>query len=186
MKNSPMSEEGTKWNYNRRPVVALNTKGEVAGYFQSLKKAAECAGCTYHTLWDAIRNERICRKFRWMYESDYRKVWMEGNTDQLQFNAAERRGIAVKAGIHAMDAQKKERWKKAIADYQRSTYASGGNEHLRQMQMNCRKSVTVIETGDVFPSITEFCKVYNVSPANAVSVLKGRRASVAGVHLKYK
>ena len=54
-----------------------------------------------------------------------------------------------------------------------------------KLGVQSRKSIVCIETGRVFPSITEACKIMNVSSTSMNNCLKGKQKTCCGYHWKY-
>ena len=79
----------SKSQYKRginHPVVAVNPDGTVAGYFESIKEAAEKSGRERHSITNSCQRKSICKGFRWYYEKDFRKIYEGQRLDELKFS----------------------------------------------------------------------------------------------------
>lgn len=84
----------SKSQYKRginHPVVAVNPDGTVAGYFESIKKAAEKSGRERHSITNSCQRKSICKGFRWYYEKDFRKIYEGQRLDELKFSPNQNR-----------------------------------------------------------------------------------------------
>lgn len=80
-----MSEKGNKHPGKKRPVVAVNPDGSIAGYFECIKDAVEKYGMDRHSITDSCRLGTICRGLRWWYEEEFREIYLRGETDKLKY-----------------------------------------------------------------------------------------------------
>lgn len=80
-----MSEKGNKYPGKKRPVVAVNPDGSVAGYFECIKDAVDKYGMDRHSITDSCRRGTICRGLRWWYEEEFREIYLRGETDKLKY-----------------------------------------------------------------------------------------------------
>lgn len=80
-----MSEKGNKHPGKKRPVVAVNPDGSIAGYFECIKDAVDKYGMDRHSITDSCRLGTICRGLRWWYEEEFREIYLRGETDKLKY-----------------------------------------------------------------------------------------------------
>lgn len=80
-----MGIKGYKHPGKKKVVVAVNPDGSVERVFDYIKDAAAYYGCDRHSI------SRICRKgitahgFKWFYEEDFRRIYMNCELEKLQW-----------------------------------------------------------------------------------------------------
>ena len=79
--------EGQRKRYKslEKSVVAVNPDGSMAGCFDSIKVAHEKYHLTRHLIVRSCRQGGLYRGYRWMFEDEYRKAWLEGRTADLAY-----------------------------------------------------------------------------------------------------
>lgn len=165
------------------PIVSVDEKGEMAGYFDSTAQAARCLGMHLGNLHRAVRKGRICKGKRWMYESDYRDYWMEGRTGELAYSEHEIRSQrAVRSWNRLTPEQKKERGR-LISKAHRAS-AKVRNSDTTAAWKATSRAVMCVNTGERFESISNCARSLGVSPSGASRALReGKR--IKGYVIKY-
>lgn len=171
--------------YGRRCVVSVAPSGDIIGSFDSITQAAQAIGTTVHNLWRTIRQQTFCRKLRWMYEEDYRELWMQGRTGELAYNRRQLRKDHIREALNNLPQEVKERRAKRISRYRKKLFENNPDEHLRKMQEKRMRKVRCVTTGETFDSIKLFCDKYGAKPGNAWACLNGRRKHVMGMEIEY-
>lgn len=160
-------------------VVSLNAKGEVLGYYESMKEAGRAAGVDPCTISNAVRMGVWCRKHLWMYEEDYRKHWMNGDVSKLGRSYKEYRKEVQRKRLETMGEEGRLRWKQKHSE-RRKAYL---REHPDSI-ISPRKPVFCVTTGEVFESASAFARHYNTHPSNTCrSARDGGR--IKGMIVKY-
>lgn len=154
----------------RVPVVAVNSKGEIAGYYESILEAGKMNGISPCSIANAVRLKRFCRKLRWMREEDYRVYWMEGRTDELRGSYKEYITESKKRARRNMSEESVESWKRHISE-------SYKDRIIRQPELIERrmKPIKCLVTGERFESISAAAKVIQDNPSNICRAIKDRR-----------
>lgn len=161
------------------PVVAINGDGEIAGYYESMREAAELNGLDPVTISNAVSKKHWCRKRLWMRESDYKVYWLENRTGELRNSYKQSRKDAMRKRFEAMGEEGRERWRKKHSE-NRKAYLKLHPDKIIQP----RKRVLCITTGETFDSASDFARAYGVNTSNACrSARCGGR--VKGMELKY-
>lgn len=166
-----------------KPIVSIDGKGEIAGYFESTAQAARCLGMYVANLHRAVRKGRLCKGKKWMYESDYRDYWMEGRTNELAYSEHEIRSQrAARAWSRLTPDQKKERGK-LISKAHRAS-AKVQNSDTTAAYKATSRAVMCVSTGERFESIAKCARGIGASPSGVARALKeGKR--IKGFIVKY-
>lgn len=163
----------------RIPVVCINSRGEVSGYYESMKEAARIAGVSAKTISNAIRLGKWCRKHRWMKEAHYREYWMKGRTEELKNSYRESRIEAARKRIACAGKEGCKAWfdklSKARKNYLR--------EHPERM-IKQPKRVLCTTTGEEFASASDFARKYGLHASNVCRAAR-TGIKVKGMNLKY-
>ena len=176
-----MSEKGNKHPGKKRPVVAVNPDGSVAGYFECIKDAVEKYGMDRHSITDSCRRGTICRGLRWWYEEEFREIYLRGETDKLKYTLdpnRDRLTYHFKKGHKAgngwdkcSEAKKKRR--REIARERAFQMIREGHKNFGKPKME--KPVRCITTGKEYDSL-KACSADTGIPSNQIG-----RAAKLGV-----
>ena len=176
-----MSEKGSKHPGKKRPVVAVNPDGSVAGYFERIKDAVEKYGMDRHSITDSCRRGTICRGLRWWYEEEFREIYLRGETDKLKYTLdpnRDRLTYHFKKGHKAgngwdkcSEAKKKRR--REIARERAFQMIREGHKNFGKPKME--KPVRCITTGKEYDSL-KACSADTGIPSNQIG-----RAAKLGV-----
>lgn len=161
------------------PVVAINSKGEVIGYYESMREAGEMNGLAPVTISNAVRRKLWCKKHLWMKSEDYMVYWFEKRTDELRNSYKQSRKDAMRKRFETMGEEGRERWRKKHSENRKAYLKAHPDSIVRP-----RKKVLCITTGETFESASDFARRYGVHPSNACrSAREGGK--VNGMELKY-
>ena len=81
-----MTENQRKYyESSRRKIVAVDKDGSMAGCFDSIKDLAEQHKLTKHHIVRSCKTGKLYRGVRWMYEEDYHRYWLNGQTALLSY-----------------------------------------------------------------------------------------------------
>lgn len=163
----------------RRPVVAINSKGEVIGSYDSIMEAARTNGSFPSNIDHALRFRTYHKKVLWMYEEEYRDYWMSGKTDELRNSYLKWKSETAYKRRDAMtDETKKSRARKISVA--RKAYLK---EHPGAMVTRTRP-VLCVTTGEKFDSVAGFADRYGMHPSNVCKAIRsGFKAK--GMIVKY-
>ena len=159
--------------FGRLAVVAINSKGEVAGSYESITQAARINGTECQNISKAIANRTYHRKHLWMYEKDYRNYWMEGRTDELKISWKEfcsKR--SKKRWANMSEGSKAERNRKVSL----ARRLDESNTHrMSALGISRRKKVKNYTYGEVYESVTAAAKALGSDTAYISRVIKEGR-----------
>lgn len=160
------------------PIVCIDSKGEVVGYYESMKEAGKINGIALCSVSNAVRNGVWLRKHKWMKESDYRKYWMEGRISDLQNSYKEFMKEVNKKRRSTISEDERKRINKVLSE-KRKAYL---REHPEVI--HSRKKILCVTTGEVFDSISDCARAYSLNTSNVCrSIRKGYK--VKGLTMKY-
>lgn len=159
--------------------MCITGKGEVAGYYDSMKEAARIAGVSSKTISNAIRLGQWCRKHRWMKEADYREYWMKGRTGELRNSYRESRIEAAQKRIACAGEEGCKEWFAKLSKA-RKAYLE---KHPERM-IKPPKRVLCTTTGEEFASASECARKYGVCVSNVCRAAR-TGIKVRGMNLKY-
>ena len=158
-----MAREKKRGGVPLRAVVSINPKGEIHGAFESISQAAKLYGSNIQSVWKALNYGTYFRKLRWMYEADYRELWMQGRTHELVYNRKQEFSEKVKEGIGNMTPEQKAEHNRNKSEA-RKKYL---NEHPDAFDrfahhQKCR-AVRCETTGEEFESIKACAEHYGLN-----------------------
>lgn len=166
---------------NSRPVVALSRKGEVIGYYESMRDAARMNDLCYSFIFKAIHQDMYVHGIRWMLEEEYRKYWYDGRTDELKYSPRQRNSDAMKKAWQRMSAETKERRARRISE----TKKLRGSEYMAGAVQARRKKVYCVTTGREYPSCREYADAIGVEPNKASAAIRAGK-EVRGMLAVYR
>lgn len=151
----------------RTPIVAINTDGSVAGYYDCIKQFGDMHHVDVSHLGDAIKKNRFFFGYKWMKESDYREKYMRG--EDMSYKLPEiyyaRGGIRKGMGRKFYESLSKETRSRIIEASRKSA-----TERNRKGQIGYPpKPVICITTGERFESVRQCAKHYGIKPATVYS-----------------
>lgn len=161
-----------------KAVIAVNSKGEVAGSYESMSEAARINGFNASGISHALSKGYTYKKFRWILESEYRKLWFEGSTANLCYSIRDRSSERVRKRWANASAEDKMRWRNKMSESakRRIREIPGVMESVRKA--HC-KPVLCITTGEVFESAADFARKHAAHP-NVVTMAANRGYKVWG------
>lgn len=161
----------------KKPIVAVNEKGEAASYYESVSQAAMVNGVFRRGITESLKTGAPYKGFKWMLESAYRELWFKGKTASLAFSCSRMRSdIALRRWRNMSDEKKKERSVKLSKA--RKKLISQRPEVMEPSRRVHRQPVLCVNTGECFPSIADLAKAYGLNPSSA------RTASYRGMKVK--
>ena len=157
------------------PIVAINGKGEVVGYYESISEASQANGIGRRLITEALRTGRLCSKVKWIRESEYRQLWFEGRTAELSFSSKQIRSeIAVRRWKNLTDEQRKSR--SLNLSKARKKLIQERPDVMEPSRESHRRPVLCVNTGECFRSIVELSNAYGLNPASVrACALRGIR-----------
>lgn len=165
------------------PIVSVDEKGEVFGYYDSVSDAARLSGICRRYITESLRIGRPRKGYKWMRESEYRKLWFEGRTDELSFSYRQMRFDAkVKAWRNLTEEQRKIRSRRLSES--RKRLARERPEVMEPSRESHRQPTLCVNTGECFKSVVDLSKAYGFKPSSVrTCVSRGLRHK--GCIIKY-
>lgn len=157
------------------PIVSVDEKGDIYGYYESVSEAAQLSGINRRYITDSLRIGRPRKGYRWVRESEYRKLWFEGRTDELSFSYKQMRFDAkVKAWRGLTEEQRKNRSRRLSES--RKRIVKERPEIMEPSREAHRRPVLCINTGECFRSVVELGRTYGLNPSSVRSCIsRGQR-----------
>lgn len=144
-----------------KPVVAVNSKGEVVGAYRNVQEAARVNSSQQNNIYKAISQKTYHKKVMWMWEEEYRTYWMEGRTDELRHSYREWKRDMMLKHFRDKPQGELETWKKNISA-SRKEYVKTHPD-----SMPCRrKKLLCVTTGEIYQSAVEFARKHDTVPSN--------------------
>lgn len=169
---------------NRKPVVAVNQRGEAVAYYDSAMEASRMSGINVNNLYKAINHGTRCYRLRWLHEADYRTLWMEGRTDELRFSNREIHSDRTSRQWKGMDRKRKEERCRRISERKKELFRQGRISLEHAVKARSRPLIC-FNTGEEFPSVTAFARSMGLHTTNVSKAIRlGRR--IKGLVVMYK
>ena len=166
-----MGKKGYKHPGHKHPVVAVKPDGSMGGYFEFIRDACLIYGMDWHSITDSCKRGTICFGFRWMYEEEYRKYWLQGRTHELAYKLdpnRDRRTYHWKKGHHCgsnvWSKETKEKVYKRIAEVSRQRAADPDSNWGKGWDN--LKPVRCVNTGREYKSIKEAAADVGLRPSH--------------------
>lgn len=167
-------------------VVAVWPSGKVAGFFDSIKAAAEKYGFSRDGITNCCRGrQRLCGGLNWFYEKDYMPIYFSGDASSLVLPSDSIRNPdgTFKKGHGLMKGEKR----KMTPEYRQNRRENMLRQHrlglLPHDNTKSFKAVVEIETGTVYPSIGHAAKATGYTYGGMQFLLKKpHKASKTGRH----
>lgn len=70
---------------HKKLIVAVNSDGTMAGYFESMYDLCRIYHLTNHHVAVSCNTGKLYRGMRWMWDADYKRLWLEGRTHELRY-----------------------------------------------------------------------------------------------------
>lgn len=162
-----------------RPVVAINSRGEVVASYDSISEAARINGSHASNIAHALRNHTYHRKHLWMNRDEYVKYLMEGRTQELANSYKSWKTEVGKRRYAGTSEESKKRRSEKISAARKAYIARNpGSMCKRSRRIYC------LTTGETFESGKAFADKYGTSVSNTChAARKGIR--VKGMYVKF-
>lgn len=146
-----------------KAVVAVNSKGNIAGAYKSISEAARINGFDGSGISHAISRGYTYKKLKWMLESEYRKLWFEGRTSELCYTLHERASNRVRKRWANASEESLKRWRKNMSESAKRKNREHPEVYEKVRIAHC-KPVLCITTGEVFESAAACDRAFHVHP----------------------
>lgn len=157
------------------PVVAVNNSGGVAGYYSSIAEAARVNGFSESAIHHAIASGGTSYRLRWMKEEDYRKIWEEGRTDELEYSCRRINSERARRSWSCASESRRAEWAANISRSKQRLV----REHPEVMNKIIKahmQPVMCVSTGECFESIKAFADKYGLNRISVtVAIRNGHR-----------
>lgn len=186
-----MGIKGYKHPGKKRRVVAVNPDGSVAEVFEYIKEAVAKYGMDRHSITKSCKNGSVCHGWKWFYEEDFRKIYMNCELEKLKFTLDPNRdpvkyhyikGHKAGSGYANLTEEQKQKKTTAVRAAMKRRKENGGYEESKKKLW---KTVVCLEDGKEFPSIKHASEHYNI-PANMISGCIHRIGKTRGLRFRLK
>lgn len=186
-----MGIKGYKHPGRKRVVVAVNPDGSVAEVFDYIKDAVAKYGMDRHSITKSCKHGSICHGWKWFYEEDFRRIYVNCEYEKLQFTLDPNRDPVTyrfvkghKAGsgyTKLTEEQKRKKIGRTKEAMKRRKENGGYEESARKMW----KPVVCLNDGLEFPSIKHASGHYGIPIAQISSAIH-RVGSCKGLKFRLK
>ena len=186
-----MGIKGYKHPGKKKVVVAVNPDGSVERVFEYIKDAAAYYKCDRHSITDSCRRGTVAHGFKWFYEEDFRRIYMNCEYEKLRWTPDPNRdrytyqflkGHKAGNGFHKRSEEKKQEARTDLQERNRKRWERGG--YVEPSKRNC-KPVICLTDGKEFPSVTEAARYYGFTQA-ALSGAIHRVGTIRGLKIRLK
>lgn len=186
-----MGKKGYKHPGKKRMVVAVNPDGSVAEVFEYIKDAVAKYGMDRHSITNSCKRGSICHGWKWFYEEDFRRIYMNCEYEKLRFTLDPNRDPVTyhyikghKAGsgyTRLTEEQKQKKIDHTRAAMKRRKENGGYEESKKKLW----KPVVCLNDGKEFPSITHAAEYYGI-PRHQISGAIHRIGKTRGLKIRLK
>jgi hypothetical protein len=134
-------------------IVAVGPNGDILSYYSSISEAARMNHLYKANISKAIKKHSTYRKIKWMYESEYRELWMQKRTGELSFSIHQLRSEAALKGWEGRTKEQREKHRESCRR-RRIEYLKTHPASPIKKRGNRGKPILCITTGKVYPSAT--------------------------------
>lgn len=186
-----MGIKGYKHPGRKRKVVAVNPDGSVAEVFEFIKDAVAKYGMDRHSITNSCRRGCICHGWKWYYEEDFRKIYMNCEFEKLKFTLDPnrdpvtyhfRKGHKAGNGLLKMSAETRRKKAEVARENCRKRKERGGYEESKKKLW---KPVVCLTDGKEFPSIAHAAEHYGI-PRHHISGAIHRVGTTRGLRIRLK
>lgn len=175
----------------KKVVVAVNPDGSVERVFDYIKDAAAYYGCCRHSITDSCRRGNVAHGFKWFYEEDFRRIYMNCEFEKLQWTPDPNRdrwtyrfkkGHKFGNGYGNLSEEQKRNRGETVRSAMKRRKEHGGYEELAK---KLHKPVVCLNDGKEFPSVKHASEYYGIPP-NQISGAIHRVGKVRGLKIRLK
>lgn len=186
-----MGVKGYKHPGKKKVVVAVNPDGSVERVFDYIKDAAAYYGCDRHSISRSCRLGKTAHGFKWFYEEDFRRIYMNCELEKLQWTPDPNRdrwtyrfvkGHEAGNGFFKRSEQCK---KKSIEDQRKRNHKRWEHGGYSESAKRLCKPVICLTDGKEFPSVKDAAEYYGLKRA-AVSGAIHRVGTIHGLKIRLK
>ena len=186
-----MGIKGYKHPGKKKVVVAVNPDGSVAEVFEFIKDAVAKYGMDRHSITNSCRRGSVCRGWKWFYEEDFRRIYMNCEIEKLKFTLDPNRdpvkycyikGHTAGNGFASLtEEQKRKRMENHRAAMKRRKERGGYEESRKKLW----KPVVCLEDNMEFPSVGHASEYYGI-PSQMISGAIHRVGKTRGLSFRLK
>lgn len=186
-----MGIKGYKHPGKKRKVVAVNPDGTVAEVFEYIKDAVAKYGMDRHSITNSCRRGCICHGWKWFYEEDFSRIYMNCEYEKLRFTLDPnrdpvtyhfRKGHKAGSGYARLTEEQKQKKAAATRAAMKRRKESGG---YLESAKKIWKPVICLNDGREFPSIKHASEYYGI-PRNEISAAIHRVGAARGLRIRLK
>lgn len=186
-----MGVKGYNHPGRKHKVVAVNPDGSVAEVFEFIKDAVRKYGMDRHSITNSCRRGSICHGWKWFYEEDFRRIYMNCEYERLRFTLDPNRDpvtYQLKKGHKLGNGyeRKSEETRKKMSDVARKNcLRRAADGRYKESARKNYKPVVCLTDGMEFPSIKHAAVFYNIPPG-AISSCIHRIGTTRGLRIRLK
>lgn len=186
-----MGIKGYKHPGKKKVVVAVNPDGRVERVFDYIKDAAAYYGCDRHSISRSCRKGITAHGFKWFYEEDFRRIYMNCELEKLQWTPDPNRDRWTYRFVKGHNAgngfcrRSEQRKQKAIEDQRKRNHKRWEHGGYREPAKRLCKPVICLTDGKEFPSVKDAAEYYGLKLA-AVSGAIHRVGTIHGLKIRLK
>ena len=186
-----MGIKGYKHPGRKHKVVAVNPNGSVAEVFEFIKDAVAKYGIDRHSITNSCKRGSICHGWKWFYEEDFRRIYMNCEYEKLRFTLDPnrdpvtyrlRKGHLLGNGSNKRSEEARRKMSEVARQNCLRRAANGGYKESAKKNW---KPVVCLTDGREFPSVKHASEFYNIPP-NVISACIHRIGKTRGLKIRLK
>lgn len=167
-------------NRMNSPVVAVKPDGGIALYFNNPSEAVRVGGINSGNLYQALqKKKKTANGYMWYYREEHERLWFE-NPDQLKWQIDPNHTYfksGAKKGHVGFTKGKKLKFTERGLERRREASRKGHERRMREgtyekIAEKNRRSVVCVETGQVYPSVTDCANALGVNTTSVCGAIK--------------
>ena len=173
----------------KHPVVAVNPDGSVHATFEFIKDAASHFNCDRHSITDSCRRGSVCNGYRWFYEEEFRKLYMNCELERIRWTPDPNRNrwngrliTGHQAGNGSWNDERRKLYSETMRRTNRKRKEAG--DYAASSAKLC-KPCFCLDDGREFPSVGHAARFYGI-PRNSISGAIHRVGKVRGLRIRLK
>lgn len=142
---------------NRIPICAINHKGELLSYYDSLNECIRMNGFPANSVYKAFEKRRVYRCMLFIRESEYRDHWESRTTHLLAFKTQKERNMDKNRKMMEArsNSEVEERRRRNISETLKIKKKNGVPMGIDKAVQVLMRPIRCVDTGVVYPSISE-------------------------------
>lgn len=152
-------------------IIAVGRNGEALSYYESIAEAARMNGISDTAIHHAMTSGGMCHGIRWMREPEFREMWMQGRTSELEYSPGQIRSDVIRKIWEAMPKERRIQRCRNISEAKKRLVKSNP-ECMEAARKAHIRPVICITTGERFESIVAFARKYGLNRGTVTNNLR--------------